>query len=342
MRVAPINLKILAYTLEIEGFDANHVLRQCGIASGDALQEDGEWVPAALFDRMMAAAIDVTGDASFGLIAGKSLALMRYGALTPVVVSSPSLRHMLDDISRFAPLVVERSEIELVETRRAAQLLVQPVVSHGVGGRFRTDMVATSSMQMLRFVGATSDDIHQVDLPHACPAGCERRYEVAFGARVKFEQARCAIHFNPALLDAPMSSHDPVAYVSARTRVEAVLTAMQAGSDLAETIRQWLLRAFPQQPTVQETAAQVGLTERSLRRQLGILGLTHAELTLECQRLMAERLLADGRLPLKQVADALGFASVSSFHRAFRRWSGLTPSAWRERQGEAPVQQAAR
>jgi AraC-like DNA-binding protein len=71
---------------------------------------------------------------------------------------------------------------------------------------------------------------------------------------------------------------------------------------------------------------------------LGQLGTTHAELVQECQCLMAERLLADGKQPLKQIADALGFSSVHSFHRAFRRWRGLTPSAWRDSRS-APASQ---
>ena len=77
MRVSPVNLKILAYTLDVEGFDASGPLQACGFASAEALQDDGEWLPVALFDRMMAAAIEATGDAAFGLVAGKSIALMR-------------------------------------------------------------------------------------------------------------------------------------------------------------------------------------------------------------------------------------------------------------------------
>jgi AraC-like DNA-binding protein len=68
---------------------------------------------------------------------------------------------------------------------------------------------------------------------------------------------------------------------------------------------------------------------------LSMLGTTHADLAQECQRLMAERLLAEGKLPLKQVAEALGFSSVHSFHRAFRRWSGVTPSDWKDSRGDA-------
>lgn len=333
MRISPINLKILAYTLDLEGFKASAVLRRCGIESFDDLQEDGEWVSADLFDRMMAATIEETGDSAFGLVAGKSLALMRYGAITPLVLPTPSLRHMLNDIKRFALLVLERSEVELAETATTARLVVQPVVQGGLSGHFRMAQVATSSVQMLRFVGASNADILEVSFPHAPPAEHEQRYVATFGQRLSFGQKECSITFNRALLDVKLPSHDPVAYVAARTRADSLLAAMKAGSDMADTVRAWLLSAFPRLPSVTETAAHLGMSERSFRRHLGMLDMTHAGLAQECQRLTAERLLAEGKLPLKQIAEALGFSSVHSFHRAFRRWSGLTPSDWREGRG---------
>jgi len=333
MRLSPVNLKILAYTLDVEGFDSTTVLRQCGIASLDDLQEEGEWLPLELFDRMMAAAIEATGDACFGLVAGKSIALMKYGAMTPLALSTPSLRQLLVDIHRFARLAVEHSEIELVEGPQTAHLLVQPVVRGGLSGHFRMEQVATSAVQMLRFVGAGHADIRHVDLPYPSLPGKAQRYAAAFGPRVNFDSKQCTIGFNPALLDQKLPMHDPVAYLTARTRAESVLAAIQTGSDMAELVRQWLLAEFPRLPSVADTAQHLGMTERSLRRQLGMLGTSHADLTQECQRMMAEQWLAEGRQPLKQIAESLGFSSVHSFHRAFRRWSGLTPSEWREGQG---------
>jgi AraC-like DNA-binding protein len=186
---------------------------------------------------------------------------------------------------------------------------------------------------MLRFGGASNADILGVDFPYPQPEAHVQRYAANFGPRVNFERRECAIHFNPALLDGKMPAHDPVAYIAARTRAESLLAAMQAGSDLAEMVRQRLLRELPRLPSVAETATHFNMNERMLRRQLGALGTTHADLAQECQRLMAERLLAEGLIPLKQIAEMLGFSSVHGFHRAFRRWSGLTPSDWRDGSG---------
>jgi AraC-like DNA-binding protein len=333
MRISPLNLKILAYTLEVEGFDSRGVLQCGGFGSIRDIEEDGEWVPVELFDRMMAVAIETTGDTAFGLVAGKSLAMMKYSAITPLAIPTPCLRQLLADISRFAVLVVERSEIELVETRQSTRLVVTPVVQGGVSGHFRTEQIAASTMQMLRFAGAENADIHHIDIPYEPSAAHAQRYAATFGPHLRFGGKECSITFNADLLDRRMATHDPVAYVSALTRAESLLAAMKAGSDLAELVRQWQLSRFPDLPSVCETAVRLGMNERSFRRQLAVLGTSHADLVQECQRLVAERLLAEGRQPLKQIAESVGFASVHSFHRAFRRWSGMTPSEWRDVQG---------
>lgn len=320
----------LATTLDVEGFDSGAALRRCGIESLDALSEDGEWVEAELFDRMMAVAIDLTGDSAFGLVAGKSIALMRYGPMVPLALPSPNLRQLLADVRQFAPLLLEQAEMDLVETHSGTRLVVQPVVHGGASRHFRMEMVATSSTQMLRLAGGSNADVYRVEFPYDCAPEHLQRYVATFGPRVSFGARECAIHFNPALLDTPMLTHDPVAYLAARTRAESALAAKLARSDMAERVRQWLLSAFPRQPSTAETAEHLKLSERSLRRHLAMLDVTHADLAQECQRMMAERLLAEGKVSLKQIADSLGFSSVSSFHRAFRRWSGLTPSEWRD------------
>lgn len=332
MRLSPVHLKILAYTLEVEGHGAFAVLQQCGYRALDDIDEDGEWVPAARFDQMMAAALAQTGDPAFALVAGKSLALMRYGHMVPLVLSAPSLRAILRDLDRFAGLVQDASELVLDDTGLHARLRVQPLVADGQSGRFRTEFVMTSAVQMLRFAGADTTDIVRVDMPYPEPADLRARYEAAFGTRLHFAQPDCGVSFNRAVLDRPLPGHDPVAYTAARTRAEAALQAVQRRSDVAERVRQWLVSTFPQTATINDAALHVGLSERTLRRQLSALGTSYMALVQQSRCLMAERLLAERQLSIKQVADTLGFASVSTFHRAFRRWTGHTPAGWQAEQ----------
>lgn len=100
-------------------------------------------------------------------------------------------------------------------------------------------------------------------------------------------------------------------------QVRAVLAEREPLSDLALT----------------DAARALGLSARTLQRRLRQEGTGYRALVDEvlCER--AERLLIDTDTPVTEVGDALGFADASSFFRAFRRWTGLTPGSFRESAG---------
>jgi AraC-like DNA-binding protein len=67
-----------------------------------------------------------------------------------------------------------------------------------------------------------------------------------------------------------------------------------------------------------------------LSRRLADEGKPSAEVLNEAQVLVAKHLLRDERRTIQQVAEAMGFSDASTFHRAFKRWTGMTPSGYRE------------
>ncbi len=331
MLVSPVNIKALAYTLDLEGYDSASVLAACGLPDFEVIAEDGPWMPLEIFARMLEEAALATGDPHFGLIAGKSLGLMRYGAIVPLVLSSPNMRQLMADMARFGRLSVERVELLLHQDREGTRLHVEPVVTHGTGGRLRAEMIMVGALQLLRLCGANAMDILDVELTFNAPQpDIAERYLAAFGPRIMYGQPRNCVHFDPRLLDMPLPMHNAVAYTAAVSRAEALLSALRAGNNLAEEVRIILLSALPQTLSVADTATRVKLNERQLRRQLALLKTSHDELLQECQHLKATRLMAEGNIPLKQVALEIGFSSIHTFHRAFKRWTGITPSMWKQ------------
>ena len=76
-------------------------------------------------------------------------------------------------------------------------------------------------------------------------------------------------------------------------------------------------------------AAQLNLSTRSLQRLLQEQGLSFTQLVDGVRRELAERYLADATLDLTDIAFLLGFSEQSAFQRAFKRWMGKTPAAFR-------------
>lgn len=86
----------------------------------------------------------------------------------------------------------------------------------------------------------------------------------------------------------------------------------------------------PQVPDIKKTASDCGLSISSFKRQLAQQGLSYQQIINQVQQQKAQQLLRDPQHNVADIAYQLGFANTSGFHRAFKRWTGLTPTAFRE------------
>ena len=179
-----------------------------------------------------------------------------------------------------------------------------------------------------RRAGAREADLLEVRFAYPRPAYVAQ-YEAMFGPRLHFDAAESGVYFPGALLDAPLPGHDRMVYESLRLQVECALAQRLNRVDVVQTLRGRIMAALPRLMAVDEAAQTMEMSGRTLRRHLSARGLGYGELVQQCQRELAERLLREGRVPLKQIADETGFSSPSCFHRAFRRWHGTTPLEWR-------------
>ena len=102
--------------------------------------------------------------------------------------------------------------------------------------------------------------------------------------------------------------------------------------DVADAVRRELSLSLARRhhlPTLERVAASLGMSERVLRRRLTARGTSFRALADEVISPLARRYLHDSTLSLDDVAERLGYSEPASFVRAFRRWTGTTPDAYR-------------
>jgi AraC-like DNA-binding protein len=102
----------------------------------------------------------------------------------------------------------------------------------------------------------------------------------------------------------------------------------EIGLAVRAALRDCLGRA---KPTGACVARSLGLSERTMHRRLARAGQTFSDILDDIRREEAQRLLRETSVPVVEVAARLGFATQTSFHRAFVRWQGLAPARWRQR-----------
>lgn len=102
-------------------------------------------------------------------------------------------------------------------------------------------------------------------------------------------------------------------------------------SNLRDRIRRVLTRSLGgQMPTLEEVSAQLGMTPQTLRRRLQAEGRGSQQLKDATRRDAAIGWLLNTPWPLPEIATRLGYSEPSTFHRAFKQWTGLAPGAYRQ------------
>ena len=95
-------------------------------------------------------------------------------------------------------------------------------------------------------------------------------------------------------------------------------------------VRRWIASSLADgRPNINRAAEAAGMSVRTLQRRLGDLGLTYGQLRDEVRLETACRLLDGSEVSVAQTALALGYSDPAHFTRAFTRWTGSTPQAYR-------------
>lgn len=153
-----------------------------------------------------------------------------------------------------------------------------------------------------------------------------------FGCPVVFGAAETELLISRAVLELPNPHADaPLLEVLSR-HVEPLLESLPPpGALLARVSSAIARRIATELPTLATTAAAVRMPERTLQRWLADEGVTHSALVDEVRRNLALQYLADADVSVTEIAYRLQFADPAAFYRAFKRWTGESPIAYRRR-----------
>lgn len=164
----------------------------------------------------------------------------------------------------------------------------------------------------------------------SCPA-VRAVYVQTFGPELAFNQPVSQIRFDTSYVTLPLAQRDRQVHELLRAQAEADLAALMGQNQSFVVQLQDLLKARlgSGQIALQDVADALGLAPRTLQHRLDEHGLSYRQLldTVRCQA--AKQHLGDARLALSEIALMLGFADQSSFHHAFKRWTGMSPGAFR-------------
>jgi AraC-like DNA-binding protein len=320
---------ILCQLAQDRGLPRARLLSAAGVRPS-MLGHPDNFITVDQFSALCRAALAQSGDEALGLEYGKRLKFTTHGSLAQAAISCDTLEQaLLVLIKYFRTRFVYMTLSFFVEEHEA---VIQLNLSHDVEElyRFNVDVVMASLMDVnLLLFGSRLLDGGRCLLDFPEPED-PSVYRQLFGNRISFGAGFNQLRFKRAFLGSSMSLSNPVTRRIAEAQCEEEMRFIEGVSSVAERVARLLeTMASGRLAALEEVAHQLRVSPRTLRRQLAAEGVRFQELQDSLRHRRALELLRRNELTVDEIACALGYSDPSNFGRAFRKWQGLAPSAWR-------------
>ncbi len=156
------------------------------------------------------------------------------------------------------------------------------------------------------------------------------RFDKLCGVRPSFNAPLNAVLLPAKDLDLPLPMANPHMARLCEEQCRQLLATRRVRSGVSGQIRDRLLRSPSEMPGIEAASAELHLSARSLRRRLDEEGTSYRALVDEVRHTLAEELLLSAHMKLAEIAERLGYTEPAAFISAFKRWKGMSPSAFRK------------
>jgi AraC-like DNA-binding protein len=278
-----------------------------------------------LLIRTLAAQIP---DPAFGLQAAQCWHPSNLGALGYAWLSSSTLRTALKCLVRYWRIVIADVTVRLDESPEGIEFAHTPPELDATLDSIRGDMAMAILCDMCRTNFGSALRLGRVAFRRAAPADT-RPYEAFFGCPVSFGADANRLRIGLAEADHPLpTGNRDLAAMHDRALVEQL--ARLDKKDVMARCRASLLERMTSGDLSEDNLARdLHMSRRSLQRRLAEAEATYQSLVDETRRDMALRYLEDPDKSATDIAFLLGYSQQSAFTRAFRRWTGMSPSEYR-------------
>lgn len=317
------------------GVSSQELERELGVPAssftGERLSDPDGRVPATMLLDLWRYLPTRCADESFGFWLAEHLQAPPLSLATWLISSSATLGEGFRRAIRYQRLLHDEARSELVVSEH------EVIYRHQIGRPpFRAPSAAIefgflAFLQQARRLTGRVVLPERVLLRHAAPRD-DARQRAWFGPGLAFSAERDELVLARDALELPVSGADPMLSRIVEEHAQAALDRLPARSDVSARVRACINQLLAEgTPTMQAVCARLRTSRRTLQRQLGADGTSFAEELDQARHQLALRYLADERASLQEVAFLLGFSEPSAFHRAFLRWTGQTPKAFRTR-----------
>jgi AraC-like DNA-binding protein len=312
------------------GLDTAQIL---GAAKLDqvTLQDPDARVPIEQVAALWRKAYELSGDPDLALHAVEALPFGAYRVVDLLASSAPTVGTAFAKVSDYFPLINDVVRLPYAVGEREVTIQMEAPTHPSVLTRAYTEYTLAAVFVRTRIATREPFPLVRVDVMHPAPADV-REHSRVFQCPVRFGADACRLVIARDVWEMPCHGADDMLFSVLDTHARMLLDQRPSASELANRVRgavETELRGG--HPTLESIAKRMAMSPRTLQRRLKDEGIAFNDV-VDAMRFQAAKVyLADREIAGTEIAYLLGFAEQSSFNRAFRRWTGQTPTEYRRR-----------
>ena len=309
------------------GLDPRPVFSDSGLSLAPFRDPDAR-IPYAAAGRLLAHCSTATRCHHLGLLLGERAGPSHLGIAGFLARSAPDIGTALQNLVDYLDLH-DQGGVPLLVTRGHTTLLGYYILQPGVEAADHIyDLSITIACNIMRSLCGSSWNPTRVLLSRPQPLDLAP-YRRVFRAPLVFNAEKNALMFPSSWLGHSVPSGDPLLHD--HLEKEAKELRVRKSPNLVRELRTLLYqRLAVEKISVIDIARRLGMEERTLNRRLQAEGTSFRRELERIRYSLSQQLLSETVVPVTRVSTMLGYAEVSVFCRAFKRWSGVSPAKWRK------------
>lgn len=328
-------LRPLLEWLQSQEVPVEPLLRASGIVPA-CLTDNGHRVSAQHFQALLQGASTTTRAPHLGLALGAQVDILAYGNLAGVLLTCIRMRDILDTVLTYEHVLQDVVKTRLSINGTEARLSFHVDASLAGVAQLLVEKEISEAVYAARYCLNRDLWPKALHFRHVRPADITPYTSVFPGVSLEFSATENAILFDAVLLDLPPRFCSTTAVADTLT-VLAQGTSVRSLPNLIPLLkRECRLKLADGMPGIDDMARHFALSRRTLQRQLHLADTSFQQVLTDVRHECARELLQTTQLPVEDIAQQLGFSEARSFRQAFRRWTGLSPDAYRDRHVHAP------
>ncbi len=284
--------------------------------------------PYEVLDRIRATAVEMCGEEAFGLRSASVYIPSQLGALGYAWLTSPTLRKAFLKVERFIRVITDNATV-LVEDRNGCMLVTLKLDVHSECEAVRDDGALALITRMCRLDIGDHFRLQAVNFKHAQPRDIKPYFEY-FGCQLNFNQAENQLLIPLSIADEALDGADSELALLNENIVTRNLARIDRDDIVARVQAALVEQLSHERVSGGSVAEALHMSERTLHRKLADVNSNFKAQLVETRRRLADHYILDNNLTLTEISLLLGFSEQSAFSRAFKNWTGSTPTETRQ------------